>query len=158
MTNNNRAPWKSVGIVVTQLLSLWNAVAAAPYSRDESQSLGKERHHWLAAVRDGHGTRAVHEFLRRINAHRRMNRGMEVNQRNRIFRRLLGQLIRRAIGTAMLQASTCQHHAERRALMSTATTAIELWRAAKLGADHDQSLIEKLLLLEISNQCGQCLV
>ena len=42
--------------------------------------------------------------------------------------------------------------------MSTATTAVELRRAAKLGADHDQGLIENLLLLEIADQCGQRLV
>ena len=54
----------------------------------------------------------------------------------------------------MFQSAASKDTAEGRALMTASTVAVELRRAAKLGRDDNQGLVQKAFVLEVRDQRG----
>lgn len=130
------------------------------YERDftplvSASSLAEERSNRLPLVGNRDRPRSIEQLLARIDPKRRVDRCVEVRNRNRVFENLFPQLIRHSISALMLQAASSQNHAEGGALVTTSSSTIKLRGPSKFRTNHNQSLVENALVLEILDKSGK---
>jgi transposase len=116
---------------------------------DES---GKQFGNRVPVIRDWHRPITVVKILGVVDAERRMDRRKEIGHAHGVAHDLLRQFIRFAVRSDVIEPAASKDAGKRRPLMSAAPAAVEFRRAAELGRDDDQHLVQHRALVQVENQ------
>ena len=87
-----------------------------------------------------------------------MDGGVEVGDGDGVFEDLFGEVIGDAVGAAVIEAAAGEEEAEGGALVTAASTGVELGGAAELGAEGDEGFVEQTVGFEVGDEGGEGVV
>src|SRR5690349_8788849 len=98
-----------------------------------------------------------------VEAEQVQHRGMEIMNMDGILRDVVGEIVRRSVGQAALDAATGHPQREAARMMITAKAvlldlALAVTRAAELTAPNDQRVVEQAALFQVGNKRGAGLI